>query len=606
MSTFTDSRVWENGRIPRLLEKVGSRMLRSAVGVSPDERWDDGHKFSKGLAAYVLLSRMHMRLVILILVVLAALIGLLAPWLQKLFVDGLLSGNVSEKTGQLTAFVAVAFAAMIVSQFINAIVRLICTREGAITQAVISRALYRHTIQMTTAARSGRTVGDTVNLYAQDASALISLVDEFLPGLVTCTVPLIIAPIFVSSFLDIPLFSVLATSIGFLVVLSLMSWRQSGFFAAYKRLAGERLAVVNEWLQNIRIIRILGWVSHFESKIFLKREEETQNRLGMVTNGSTMNSISQVAPLIINIAGVAALVSFKGAATSPGDIFALLWVFGVFLSRPMRNVPWTLVIFLDGYTSSKRLENFFRLPSEAEPKSGWQPIDASSSSDSSPTIEVRDLSLTLGGKKILDKVSFSVPAGSFVVITGEVGSGKTQLLLSLLRDCPAEFGRYLLNGKDAASIELSELRRNFAYVPQDGFVMSATLRENIAFSYGAPTELDEKIMHALKLADFRLDEEVQSGLGTEIGERGVNLSGGQRQRVGLARGWFHGCGVILLDDCLSAVDVETEKILIERLFKGAWGKKTRILVSHRLSVIEHADLVFVMENGRLSRKDHHV
>ena len=300
------------------------------------------------------------------------------------------------------------------------------------------------------------------------------------------------------------------------------------------------------------------------------------------------------------------MVSFKGAATSPGDIFALLWVFGVFLSRPMRNVPWTLVIFLDGYTSSKRLENFFRLPSEAEPKSGWQPIDASSSSDSSPTIEVRDLSLTLGGKKILDKVSFSVPAGSFVVITGEVGSGKTQLLLSLLRDCPAEFGRYLLNGKDAASIELSELRRNFAYVPQDGFVMSATLRENIAFSYGAPTELDEKIMHALKLADFRLDEEVQSGLGTEIGERGVNLSGGQRQRVGLARGWFHGCGVILLDDCLSAVDVETEKILIERLFKGAWGKKTRILVSHRLSVIEHADLVFVMENGRLSRKDHHV
>jgi ABC-type multidrug transport system fused ATPase/permease subunit len=502
-------------------------------------------------------------------------------------------------------FVLMAFFAMIFSQMLSAGVRLICTREASITQAKISRALYRHTIQMTSEARAGRTIGDTVNLYAQDAGAVVALVDEFLPGMIMSVVPLILAPIFVSSFFDMPLFTVLATSIGFLIVLSLMSWRQSGFFSAFKRLASERLTVVNEWLQNIRIIRILGWITHFEEKIFTKREEETQNRLGMVTNGSTMNSISQVAPLIINVAGVATLVQYKGAAVTAGDIFALLWVFGVFLSRPLRNIPWTLVMFLDGWTSARRLEKFFRLAVESEPASSSDGIAALASSpirpSASPSVEVRDLSLTLGGKKILDQISFFVPAGSFTVITGEVGSGKTQLLLSLLRDCPAEFGQFLLDGKDASRCELRELRRHFAYVPQDGFVMSGTLRENIAFTYDAPDSLDDQILKALGLADFRMDEEVQEGLATEIGERGVNLSGGQRQRVGLARGWFHRAGVVLLDDCLSAVDVETEKTLVERLLKGAWKDKTRILVTHRLSVLAHADQAFVMENGRLRK-----
>jgi len=589
------------------LEQIGSRFLKKATTISPDERWDTGAVFSSGLTRHVLTSRLQIRIGIVALVVVGALIGLLAPWLQKLFVDGLLSGEGVSNTTELIGLVLLAFLAMILSQVMVAIVRLICSREASITQAEISRALYRHTIQLTSEARSGRTVGEVVNLYAQDTSALIALVDEFLPGIITSTVPLILAPVFVSAFFSIPLFAVMATSLGLLVILSLMSWRQSAYFSAFKRLAGERLAVVNEWLQNIRIIRILGWIEHFEDKIFRKREAETLNRLGMVTNGSTMNSVSQVAPLLINVTGVATLVQFREGLVSAGDIFAMLWVFGVFLARPLRNIPWTLVMFLDGWTSARRLESYFQLATESESTTKSTCTDQSrpavspATSGGSIGLEVRDLSLTMGGKRILDNVSFSAPAGSFTVITGEVGSGKTQLLLALLRDCPATFGSYMLNGRDAAALDLPSLRGHFAYVPQDGFVMSGSLRENIAFSYDAPESIDDRVTTALGLADFRIDEEVREGLYTEIGERGVNLSGGQRQRVGLARGWFHRGGVVLLDDCLSAVDVGTEKILVERLLRGAWKDQTRILVTHRHSVLAYADQAFVMEQGRLRR-----
>jgi ATP-binding cassette subfamily B multidrug efflux pump len=147
---------------------------------------------------------------------------------------------------------------------------------------------------------------------------------------------------------------------------------------------------------------------------------------------------------------------------------------------------------------------------------------------------------------------------------------------------------------------LQELRENFAYVPQEGFIMSASLRENVAFLYDIAPENDSDIEESLKLAQFEVyNERVENGLATEIGERGVNLSGGQKQRVSLARVHFHKAPILLLDDCLSAVDVDTEEKLFTQLLNGAWAERTRLLVTHRLSILNRVDRILFMQEGRI-------
>jgi ABC-type multidrug transport system fused ATPase/permease subunit len=165
----------------------------------------------------------------------------------------------------------------------------------------------------------------------------------------------------------------------------------------------------------------------------------------------------------------------------------------------------------------------------------------------------------------------------------------------------ASFDKYLVGKNDARRMPLNQLRQFFTFVPQEGFIMSATLRENVAFDYDVKTEKDNAVGTSLERAQFEWRRErLRAGLETEIGERGVNLSGGQKQRVSLARVDYYASPIVLLDDCLSAVDVDTENKLIESLFDGAWKKRTRILVTHRLTVLNKVDRILFMENGRIT------
>ena len=564
------------------------------------------------LTWHVLSHRPKTKILIILMALVATLLGLVAPYFQKLFLDIMLGHHtasfeprVGGTTNALIIVITVAFLAMILTQGVTVLLRILCAKAGAQLQNDLSREIHLHSLRLTGLARSTKTVGEMVNFYTQDVSAAVALIEDFLPSLLASIIPFIVAPLAVHYYFDLPvdeIFAMLFASCGCLL---LMSYRQSKFFSAFKRLAGERLAVVNEWLQNMRIIRVLGWMKAFEYKIHVKRIEETDNRLKMVTNGSIMNSIAQVAPLLVNVVGVATLIHYRHDDVMPGDIFALLWIFGVFMARPIRNMPWNLVIFLDGQTSCRRLERFFKMPEE--PHGHWPPTsvhNARSGTDHGPAVDIKGLNLQIGERVILKDIHFQAGAGEFVAIIGEVGSGKTQFLLSLLRDTPAVFDSYTIGDFNALRMTLPELRDWFSYVPQDGFTMSSSLRDNVAFTYDFASTFDQDIIQSLNLADFNpLQERLESGLATDIGERGVNLSGGQRQRVGLARAHFHHRNLILLDDTLSAVDVDTEQELIKNLLTGAWKHCTRILITHRLSVLEHADRVYVMEHGRLKPRD---
>jgi ATP-binding cassette subfamily B multidrug efflux pump len=586
-------------RAAYLLERLSRRMLKSVLNINWDERHHilEPSVFATGLTTRILTMRPARRLAIIILSVLSAVTGLVHPWMQKHFIDTLLATGATN-INSLLMFITLAFLAMLFSQTLNTAVRTVCGREAAFISTILSRALYRQTLSLTSETRGGRTVGETVNYYAQDVGAAAMLTEDFLSLVISSFIPFILAPIFVVTFLDIPLMPVLTTMGILLVIMTLMSWNQSGYFSEFKHLAGLRLGIVNEWLQNIRIIRILGWTDAFENVILKKRLDETSNRLKMVTNGSTMNSLAQVAPLLINAVGIATLVQYKQTQITAGEIFSLLWIFGVFLARPMRMLPWTLVLFLDGHTSCQRLAKYFG--AATEPESTIENSANYKTRTSGGNLAIRSLSLSLGGRKILENIDLDVKSGDFIVITGEVGSGKTQLLLSLLKENAATFGAYNYGGEDALKWDLPHIRGLYCYVPQDGFVMSGTLLENVKFIYDPEKSGEERAIACLDLADFdAVNEGMPQGLETEIGERGVNLSGGQRQRVSLARSVWHQRPIVLLDDCLSAVDADTEKRLIERLICGAWKDKTRILVTHRLSILPYADHVFELKDGKL-------
>lgn len=558
----------------------------------------------------------------------AAIIGLAAPFFQKVFVDRLTHVSPETAYGAGT-FAAVenfffqyhalgllfaAFGAMIFAQWVTTLTNWLGVREAINRQELIAEVIYQKTMSLRLDQTAGQTVGEVVSIYATDVPGSTAIVDQTVPLGAGVIFPFVCAPIAVQLICGISVGITVVIMIAVLMVSIGLSVRQSRFFQMFKRLAADRTGLVNEWIQNIRLLRILGWVESYEKKIFRKRIEETVNRVKMVTNGQMMGSFGSSINFFMNLTAVATLIRIKGDTASPGDFFALLWIFGVFLSRPFRQVPWIFTFTFDGWTSITRIEKFLmrHVKSPSEIRNAFRDAGARRRKNEAHAISkrvaanvphglsVQRLALSIEGREILSDVSFSLDAGEFAAVVGEVGSGKSLLLMSLLGETGAEasdlrVGDVQLNGKSR-----EDRRAFFGFVPQDGFVMSASLRENIVFRYDAGSETDAGVLTALRAAQFDPDREgVVDGLAAEIGERGVNLSGGQRQRIGLARAAYLQRPVILLDDALSAVDVETERLLFDSLLFGVWKNTTRLMVTHRLSVLDRVDRVLFLKDGRI-------
>jgi ABC-type multidrug transport system fused ATPase/permease subunit len=429
--------------------------------------------------------------------------------------------------------------------------------------------------------------------------------EQTLPSGASTLFPLILAPMALYWMYGFELHGILLIMTSVISINTFLAFMQSKFFLKFKQLAAERTGIVNEWIQNLRTLRILGWVEAFEKKIFNKREVETQNRISMVTNGQLMNSISSSITFVINIVSIIALVDhFKtqpnGKVISPGELLSLLWILGVFLTRPFRQMPWFFTFGFDGLTSTQRLADFFSLNNISHQFPTTTAPDRKVIDKNGPSIEVYGLHLRIDNKEILKDISFEVHPQELIAIVGEVGCGKSSLLLSLMGETSANFKKYKMNGQNILSHSQADLCQYFSFVPQEGFIMSASLRDNIVFDYQASPQLDNQISQSLAKAQFQLNTEgLPDGLNTEIGERGVNLSGGQKQRINLARADYFESPIVLLDDSFSAVDIDTEKHLVAELINGRWAHKTRIIATHRLSLLKIVNRVLFMADGQI-------
>lgn len=203
----------------------------------------------------------------------------------------------------------------------------------------------------------------------------------------------------------------------------------------------------------------------------------------------------------------------------------------------------------------------------------------------------------------LKQINLEIPKGTTLGIVGKTGSGKTTLIRQLLKEYPNGTGRITINGISIDTVVKEQLNSKYGYVPQEHILFSGTIRNNISF--GKKNASEREIKEALHLANFDRDlKKMPNGLDTQIGEKGISLSGGQKQRLSIARALIKNPSILILDDSLSAVDAQTEKIIINNL-KENRGNKTTIIITHRLSSVYHAQQIIVMDKGMIVERGTH-
>jgi ATP-binding cassette subfamily B multidrug efflux pump len=268
------------------------------------------------------------------------------------------------------------------------------------------------------------------------------------------------------------------------------------------------------------------------------------------------------------------------------------------LTWPVAVVGWITSIVQQAEASQKRINAFLEeQPEIISGKGVFSPIQG--------IIEFKNVSLQYPetGIKALDQVNLTIPAGSTLGIIGNIGSGKSTLLDTLVRLYDPSQGSILIDGHDLKTFQLEELRSAVGYVPQNAFLFSEQIEENIRF--GNPEASQEAIREAAqKSAVHDNITQFKEGYKTLLGERGVTLSGGQIQRVSIARALIKDPQILLLDDCLSAVDTDTEEEILKHL-KNVSKNKTTLIVSHRISSLKHADQIVVFENGKIVQQGKH-
>ncbi len=273
----------------------------------------------------------------------------------------------------------------------------------------------------------------------------------------------------------------------------------------------------------------------------------------------------------------------------------------ILLIWPIIAVGWVVNIFQRGTASVKRIDELLQqLPAIDD--------SAADTSISRETvlrgdIEFRDLNFSYGNTPVLHNINLRVPAGSSLAIVGPTGCGKTTLVSLLSRLYEAPDGALLIDGRPVRDYPLSVLRRNIGMVPQETFLFSETIRENLKF--GAPDASNEEMLQAAEAAHIRQEfEDFPQGYETTVGERGVTLSGGQKQRTAIARALLRRPAMLILDDALASVDTYTEERILGGL-QSYTAASTTILISHRVSTVRGADQIAVLDHGRIVELGRH-
>ncbi len=357
---------------------------------------------------------------------------------------------------------------------------------------------------------------------------------------------------------------------------------------------------VRESLAGIRVVKAFA------------HEEKEKGKLGHIGEeyvGKNLRLIKvwgMFFPLIMLLANLGTVIvlwlggweTILGTITA-GDFVAFMTYLSI-LTWPMMALGWVINLIQRGSASMGRINKILNTQPEIADLPSLRPIPKLEGK-----IEFRELTFSYkpGLSPVLKGINFKVNAGEFVAIIGRTGTGKTTLCNLIPRLYGPPSGHLFLDGREIHAIPLKTLRGSIGYVPQDTFLFSNTIRENIAF--GNPGASEEEIARAARIA--QIDDDIRSlpmGIETFIGEKGVTLSGGQKQRIAIARAILSSPQIMILDDALSSVDTQTEDRIWNELREILEGK-TRMVVSHRLSSVKEADKIIVLDDGEIREEGDH-
>jgi ATP-binding cassette subfamily B protein len=366
-------------------------------------------------------------------------------------------------------------------------------------------------------------------------------------------------------------------------------------------------AVTQEALAGVRVVRAYGQEETELTRFRAANDEYVaRNRALIGLQGLFFPSLT----LLLGLAAMVAL--WLGAReVVAGRLtvgqFVAFNAYLAMLSWPMIAFGWVTNMAQRGMASWERMLEVLDTPPAIADLGEPGPITRAA--EVRGAVELRHLTFAYDGRPVLQDVSVSIPAGQTVAIVGPTGSGKSTLLglVARLHDPPP--GSLFVDGADVRRIPLQALRGAIGMVPQEPFLFSVSVGDNIAF--GLPPAAEGDAARAAAIAEAaavaRLDGDVErfpAGYATMVGERGLTLSGGQKQRTAIARALLTDPRILLLDDALSAVDTYTEEEILRRL-RTVMRERTSILVSHRVSTVRHADLILVLEDGRITERGTH-
>jgi ATP-binding cassette subfamily B multidrug efflux pump len=386
-----------------------------------------------------------------------------------------------------------------------------------------------------------------------------------------------------------------------LVVLSttIIGRRIHALFTAVQGKFADVTTKVQENLAGVRVVRAYAREAHEDA------EFNRVNELYLDGNRRLAAWSTAFQPLLQILVGVgfAVVLMYGGLLVIRNRISVGEFVtFHLFLGRliwPMIAIGWVVNLTQRGTASLARIRKI--LDTRPAIRDEEPVIDPGAILGD---VSFRDLSFAYReGVPVLSGIDLQVPAGQTVAVVGRTGSGKSTLLALIPRLIDPPYDTLRVDGTDVRHLPLARLRSGIGMVPQETFLFSATIRENI--SLGRPGASVEEVTEAARLAGLESDlVAFPNGLDTIVGERGITLSGGQKQRVSLARALLRSPSILLLDDCLSAVDTQTEEQILGNL-RTVFHGRTVFLVSHRISTVKEANVILVLEQGRIVERGTH-
>lgn len=378
--------------------------------------------------------------------------------------------------------------------------------------------------------------------------------------------------------------------VGLASVQSYLSRTMFKHYGTKKQLGDKRGKLLDEILQGIKMIKFEAWENLVAKKLDKLRLEEKNASFFIFLFGGLSETVSSVIPLIVALISFWLYSSIYGKI-STAQVYSLLTLY-YNLVQPLRLIMFSVSFYLQTLVASKRFQKLAKLKKQdplkddEELEKGAIVIENASVSWENP--EIKKIYEEDSPREVdiaLENLNLKIDSGEFVAVIGKVGSGKTSLLMTMMNELVTIKGKVRKSGR-------------MALIPQEAFLINETVKNNIIFG---EEENKKKFKEVVKVCELRHDLNILAGREfTQIGERGLNLSGGQKQRISLGRAVYSESDIYIIDDALSALDAEVGKKIMKNVFCKQLKDKTRVLVTHKLDLLEAVDRVIIMKNGKIA------